>query len=152
MYIGPQQGGRQTPGHNVLMSTETSWHFGNLLLVSKHRRHNSFWKIHCFTLFAYKSIRDQIWHCRKIGHGQSSVIIWINLVVLEHPMLHTKCQGHRPFGSGEEGFFKVFNVYEHVGHIGQVTRTVWTNFRFPIPEKLHMKFDLDWPRGFRGDV
>ena len=28
-----------------------------------------------------------------------------NLVVLEHPMTHTKIQGHRPFGSGEEDFF-----------------------------------------------
>ena len=30
---------------------------------------NSFWKIHCFTFFPYKSIRDQIWPCRKIGQG-----------------------------------------------------------------------------------
>ena len=27
---------------------------------------------------------------RKIGQGQPIVIIWTNLVVLEHPMLHTK--------------------------------------------------------------
>ena len=25
-----------------------------------------------------------------------------NLVLLEHPMLHTKFQGHRQFGSGED--------------------------------------------------
>ena len=29
-------------------------------------------KIHCFTMFSYKSIRDQIWPCRKIGQGQPS--------------------------------------------------------------------------------
>ena len=63
---------------------------------------NSFWKIHCFTFFPYKSIRDQIWPCRKICQRQSRVIIWTNLVVSEHPMLHTKFQGHRPFGSGED--------------------------------------------------
>ena len=62
---------------------------------------NSFWKINCFTFFPYKSIRDQIWPCRKIGQGQPRVIVWTNLVVLEHPMLHTKFQGHRPFDSGE---------------------------------------------------
>ena len=28
---------------------------------------------------------DQIWPCRKIGQGQPRVIIWANLVVLEHP-------------------------------------------------------------------
>ena len=66
--------------------------------------YNSFWKIHCSTFFQYKSIRDQIWPCRKIGQGQLRVIIWINLVVLAHPMLHTKIQGHRPFGYGEEDF------------------------------------------------
>ena len=66
---------------------------------------NSFWKIHCFTFFPYKSIRDQIWPCRKIGQGQPRVIIWANLLVLKHPMMHTKIQGHWPFGSGEEDFF-----------------------------------------------
>ena len=54
----------------------------------------------------YKSIRYQIWPCRKIGQGQPRVTIWINLVVLEHPMLHTKFQFHQPFGSGEEDFLR----------------------------------------------
>ena len=61
--------------------------------------YNSFWKIHCFICFPYKSIRNQIWLCRKIGQGQFRVIIWANLVVLEHPMMHTQFQGHWPFGS-----------------------------------------------------
>ena len=56
--------------------------------------------------FPCKSIRDQIWPCRKIGQGQPRVIIWTNLVVLDHPMAHTKIQGHRPFGSGEEEFLR----------------------------------------------
>ena len=64
----------------------------------------SFWKIHCFTFFPYKSIRDQIWPCRKICQGQPRIIIWANLVVLKHPMIHTKMQGHWPFGSGEDIF------------------------------------------------
>ena len=34
------------------------------------------------------------------------VIIWANLVVLEHLMTHTKIQSHQPFGSGEEDFFR----------------------------------------------
>ena len=49
---------------------------------------------------------DQIWPCRKIGHGQPRVIIWTHLVVLEHPMLHANFQGHMPFVSGEEDFLK----------------------------------------------
>ena len=55
-----------------------------------------------FFFLPYKSIKDQIWPCRKIGQGHPRVIIWTILVVLEHPMLHTKFQGHRPLGSGEE--------------------------------------------------
>ena len=65
---------------------------------------NSFWKIHCFTFSSYKSIRDQIWPCRKIGQGQPRVIIYINFVELESPMQHTKFQDHRTSGSGEEEF------------------------------------------------
>ena len=68
--------------------------------------YNSFWKIHCFTFFPCKSTRDQIWPSRKIGQGQPRVINWTNLVVLEHPMLHAKFQGHRPFGCGEEDFLR----------------------------------------------
>ena len=37
VYI-PRVEGRQPPGDKVLMSTETSCHFGHLLLVSIHRR------------------------------------------------------------------------------------------------------------------
>ena len=103
--------------------------------------YNTFWKIYCFTFFPYKSIRDQIWPCRKIGDGQPRVIIYTNLEVLEYPMLHTKFQGHWPFGSGE-GFFKVFTIYGHGGHLGHETWTSWTNFHSPIPWRPHMK--LDW--------
>ena len=46
------------------------------------------------------------------------------VVVLEHPMLHTKFQGHQPFGSGEDDFFKGFTIYGHGGHLGHVTWTV----------------------------
>ena len=67
---------------------------------------NSFWKLLCFTVFQYKSIRDQIWPFRKIGQGQPSVFIWINLVVLQQPMLHTNFQCYRAFGSGEGDFLR----------------------------------------------
>ena len=53
-----------------------------------------------------ESVRNQIWPCRKIGQGQFRVIIWANLVVLEHPMLHTKFKSHWPFGSREEQFLR----------------------------------------------
>ena len=33
-------------------------------------------------------------------------------------------------------------------HLGHVTQTQRTNFRSPIPLRLHMKFGFDWPSGF----
>ena len=39
-------------------------------------------------------------------------------------MQHTKFQGHRSFGSGEEDFLRFLFIYGHGGHLGHVTRTV----------------------------
>ena len=63
-------------------------------------------------------------------------------------MLHTKPQGHWPFGSGEEDFFRVFTIYGRGAHLGHVTQTPQTNFCSPIPLRLHMKFGFDRPSGF----
>ena len=41
-----------------------------------------------------------------MGQGQPRVIIWTTLVVLPYTMLHTKFQGHRSSGSGEEDFLR----------------------------------------------
>ena len=38
----------------------------------------------------------------RIGQGQPRVIIYINFVELESPMLHAKFQDHRTSGSGED--------------------------------------------------
>ena len=43
------------------------------------------------------------------------------MVVLGYPMLHTKFQSYCSTGSGEEEFLKVFTIYGHGGHIGNVT-------------------------------
>ena len=67
-------------------------------------------------------------------------------------MLHTKSQGHRPTGSGEEDFLRVFTVYVCGGHLGHVTKTIWTNFRSPSLRSLHMKYEFNWPSSFREGV
>ena len=61
----------------------------------------------------YKSIRDQIWPCRKIGQGQPRVIIWTNYDGPKAPMLHTKPQGHLVL----EKIFEVFLPYMGVAAI-----------------------------------
>ena len=62
--------------------------------------------------------------CMKIGQGQTRVIIWTNVVELEHPMLHTKFQGHRPFGSGKEDFLS-FLPYTCMGMAAILVMWPW---------------------------
>ena len=90
-----------------------------------------------------KSIRKQIWLCHKNGQGQPRVIIWTNFEVLEYPMLFTKFQGHRALGSGRKRFFKGFFIYGPGGHLGHVTRNIWTNFHSQHPWRLHKKFGFN---------
>ena len=44
----------------------------------------------------------------------------ISPMIHSDPTLHTKTQGHWPFGSREE-YFKGFTIYGHGGHFCQVT-------------------------------
>ena len=65
---------------------------------------------------------------KDIGQGQPRVMIYTNFVVLQTLMLHTKFQGNWPTSSREEDFFKVLSIFEHGGHLGHVTWTIYTNF------------------------
>ena len=67
-------------------------------------------------------------------------------------MLHAKFQDHRTSGSGEEDFFKVFTIYGHGGHLGNVTWTFYINFRSPFHRRFHIKFGFDWSSGFQEDI
>ena len=58
-------------------------------------------------------------------------------------MLHAKFQNHRPPGSEEEDFFKIFVIYSHGGHLGHVTMTFYTNFHSLFLRMLHIKFGFD---------
>ena len=73
-------------------------------------------------------------------------MIYINVVELHCLMLHAKFQNHRPSGSGEEDFLKVFAIYSHGGQLGHVTWTIYTNFGSPFLRMLHMEAK---PSGFR---
>ena len=59
-------------------------------------------------------------------------------------MLHAKFLDHRTSGS-EKDFLKGLTIYGHV------TWTIYTNFRFPFPRRLYMKFGFDRSRDFRGE-
>ena len=118
--------------------------------------YNSFWKIHCFTFFPYKNIGDQILPCRKIG--QPRVIVWTNLVVLEHPMLHTNFQGHWLFGYREEDFLRFLpymvmvailvmwpgpfeQIFVPPSHGG----SIWNLASICLAVSKEKKFESEWP-------
>ena len=63
-------------------------------------------------------------------------------------MPHTKFHGHRSIGSGEEGFFKVFTIYRHGGHVGHVTQLICINFHSYSHLSLHMNFGFKSPNCF----
>ena len=42
----------------------------------------------------------------------------------------------------EKKIFKGFTIYRHGGHLGQVTWTIYVNFRSPFPRRLHIKLAL----------
>ena len=65
---------------------------------------NSFWKIHCFNFFPYKSIRDQIRPCCKIGQGPLTVIIWAKNCSIWAPDDAYQFSRSSDFGSGEDVF------------------------------------------------
>ena len=56
-----------------------------------------------------------------------------------------------PVPAKKKKIFKVFTIYDHGGHLVHVTWTIYINFSSPFLRMLHMKFDIDWTRGFRGE-
>ena len=66
-------------------------------------------------------------------------------------MIPAKVQPQGILGSGEEDF-KGFTIYGRGGHLGQWTATILAIFGSPILMRLHMKFELNWLSGFRGEV
>ena len=63
-------------------------------------------------------------------------------------MLHTKFRGNRPAGSGEEAFSRVFTIYGHGSHLGQVTSIISSDLHFLVPESFHKIFGSDRQRSF----
>ena len=63
-------------------------------------------------------------------------------------MLHTKFQGYRSVGSGEEDFFKVFTIYGHGGQVGHVTQLICIHFHSYSPSSFHMNFGSESPNCF----
>ena len=63
-------------------------------------------------------------------------------------MLHTKFQGHWSIASGEEDFFKVFNIYGHGSHVGHVIQLICINFHSHSPLSCNMSLGVKSPNCF----
>ena len=82
----------------------------------------------------------------KIGQGQPRVIIYINFVELESPMLRAKIQDHRTSGSEK----KILKSFYHIwAWWPSWSCIIYINFLSNFLGKLHIKFGLDLPSGFR---
>ena len=101
---------------------------------------------------SYKCKGKQTWPCRKKVKCQRRTILLVILVDLSSPMVCAKIQLQGILGSGEEDFLKDFTIYGHGGHLGQRTATILAIFCFPTLRWLHMKFEQNWLRSFRGEV
>ena len=75
----------------------------------------------------------------------------MNFVELEYILLHAKFHDHRTISSVGEELLKVFPINKHGGHIGHVTCIIYINLLSHCPRRLHTKFGLDWPSGFRAE-
>ena len=60
-------------------------------------------------------------------------------------MLHTKFQGHRSIGSGEEDFLFFLPYMAILGH---VTQLICIKFHSHSPLSFHMSFASKWPNCF----
>ena len=58
----------------------------------------------------------------KIGQGQQMVIISLNLVGPESPVLHTIFQGLRPFKYFEENFQRIITIQGHGEYLDHLTQ------------------------------
>ena len=105
-------------------------------------------KMNISRFFQNKCIMNQIWHSRKNDQGQPRFIICANLVGPKSPMLYTKSQGHWPFGSRVEDIYRVFTLYGHVHHLGDVTINIWFKFTPLNLRSLHMKCEFILPSDF----
>ena len=97
----------------------------------------------------YKSIRDQIWPCRKIGQGQPKVINHLNKLwwaqgpnaTYEGPRSLALCFQRRRF-------WRVITIYGRGGHLGHVTQMPWTKLLNPRPMEAAHEIWLRLAQGF----
>ena len=132
MYVGAGQG-QTTPGDKILMSTETSCHFGHLLQVSK----KSLWSLILYTfffiiLYMYIALGNKIlmsteMSCHFIYLFQvSKKCLWsLILYIFFHDLIHTYIapgQGQTaPRGQNFDANRKALSLYPFVASFQEIS-------------------------------
>ena len=101
---------------------------------------------------SYKCIGKRTWPCRKKVKCQRTTIFFSNFGRPPVPDDSCKDSASRRSRFWRRRFLKVFTIYGHGGHLGQRTASILAIFCFPTLRWLHMKFEQNWLRGFRGEV
>ena len=91
------------------------------------REHNSSRKMHFFS-FPIPKQKGPILTLLYIRSRSIQGHRLYNFVELAPKMLHSKFQGNRHSGSGEEDFFIVTTIYGHGGHLGYMPWTKYIKF------------------------
>ena len=114
-------------------------------------RHPRFWRTRCLKVFP---IQMQTWPCRKKVKCQMSIYDIYIRNFGRPPVPNDLCKDSAPWHPRfwRRRFLKVFTIYRHGGHLGQWTATILAIFGSPNLRRLHMKFEQNWLRGFRGEV
>ena len=113
-------------------------------------RHPRFWRTRFLKVFPIKKcIGKQTWPCRKKVKCQ---IYFSNFGRPPVPNDLCKDSASRHLRFWRRRFLKVFTIYGHGGHLGQLTATILAIFHSPNLRRLHMKFEQNWPRGSREEV
>ena len=68
-------------------------------------------------------------------------------------MLHTKFRRKSAPRFRRRKILKgYYHIYRRGGHLGHVTRIMFTNFHFLVPESFHTKFVSEWPSSFKDNL
>ena len=114
-------------------------------------RHPRFWRTRCLKVFPIQIHREA--NLTLPLKGQMSIynICFSNS---GRPPVPDDMQRFSPKASSvlEKKIFKGFYHIWQCGHLGEWTATILAIFRSPNLRRLHMKFEQNWLRGFRGEV
>ena len=129
----------------IHMKFEQNWlraFRGEVVWNSQQFSHSNVWG-------SYKCIGKQTWPChKKVKRQHKNSFSNFGRSPVPDDSCKDSAPRHPRFW---RRFLKVFTIYGHGGHLGIRTATILAIFCSPTLRRLHMKFEQNWLRGFRGE-